>query len=516
MALHYKTCTIQYAAKTDGTPATGYVEFKPNTVLTETDTGIILNDYAIVGYLDETGKVTVSLLVCDSPGVEPTGWSWNIEEKIDGGSVWWFQIFDSMEEPINLKDLYIPGSVPPTVAVQGPKGDTGDKGDKGDTGPQGPEGPEGQAAVIVGNFDRDPADLPPDGYVPANWDSPGKPPADTQILVGQAFLYNPNGHLWSFVGQTVVVAGWQDIGMIVGPQGEKGETGPLSPEDIIAGANITVVINANDTVTISAPTPVVDHGNLQGLADDDHTQYHNNTRGDARYDSKGTANSAVAAHVAAADPHTQYLTADDVIPPEIAVVNDAPAAESITLWIDPDAPDYSGVALSDLDARYVNVAGDTMTGRLTLPQILMGDNVLMGADDINGLLIYNEDASALENVTCADPTSISHAATKRYVDSKVLGGEIPVNYGAVEAGSSLTYAVVFPVAFASPPQVVANLRHSVTLGTGYNNPGYGTSRVGILVSGITNQGCQITVSFDVATETSSATSLNWVAVGIVA
>ena len=27
----------------------------------------------------------------------------------------------------------------------------------------------------------------------------------------------------------------------------------------------------------------VDHGNLDGLADDDHTQYHNNTRGDARY-----------------------------------------------------------------------------------------------------------------------------------------------------------------------------------------------------------------------------------------
>lgn len=26
-----------------------------------------------------------------------------------------------------------------------------------------------------------------------------------------------------------------------------------------------------------------DHGNMDGLADDDHTQYHNNTRGDARY-----------------------------------------------------------------------------------------------------------------------------------------------------------------------------------------------------------------------------------------
>ena len=64
---------------------------------------------------------------------------------------------------------------------------------------------------------------------------------------------------------------------------------------------------------------VTDHGALTGLGDDDHTQYHNDARGDARYYTKaqvdtslagkentGVAASAVAAHVAAADPHTQY------------------------------------------------------------------------------------------------------------------------------------------------------------------------------------------------------------------
>ncbi len=30
-----------------------------------------------------------------------------------------------------------------------------------------------------------------------------------------------------------------------------------------------------------------DHGQLDGLADDDHTQYHNDTRGDARYSQLG-------------------------------------------------------------------------------------------------------------------------------------------------------------------------------------------------------------------------------------
>lgn len=69
------------------------------------------------------------------------------------------------------------------------------------------------------------------------------------------------------------------------------------------------------------------HGDLTGLADDDHSQYHNDVRGDARYsqlghghaianvtglqaalDGKETAGT-VAAHEAAGDPHPQYLTA---------------------------------------------------------------------------------------------------------------------------------------------------------------------------------------------------------------
>lgn len=52
--------------------------------------------------------------------------------------------------------------------------------------------------------------------------------------------------------------------------------------------------------------PVTDHGNLTGLADDDHTQYHTDARGDARYDAIGTAATAVSNHEAALDPHAQY------------------------------------------------------------------------------------------------------------------------------------------------------------------------------------------------------------------
>ncbi len=67
-------------------------------------------------------------------------------------------------------------------------------------------------------------------------------------------------------------------------------------------------------VGASGGSGVTDHGDLTGLADDDHAQYLNTTRGDARYSQLGHTHSyetagAVAGHEAAADPHPQYLTA---------------------------------------------------------------------------------------------------------------------------------------------------------------------------------------------------------------
>ena len=54
---------------------------------------------------------------------------------------------------------------------------------------------------------------------------------------------------------------------------------------------------------------LADHGGLAGLTDDDHPQYHNDARGDARYDPLGASSAAVAAHESAPDPHPTYLTA---------------------------------------------------------------------------------------------------------------------------------------------------------------------------------------------------------------
>jgi hypothetical protein len=90
------------------------------------------------------------------------------------------------------------------------------------------KGDEGQAAIIVTDFSRDPADLPASGLIPADWDGPGSPPQDIQFIIGWAALHRPTGDLWSFVGANIP-SGWLNVGPVVGPVGDTGPTGPLGP-----------------------------------------------------------------------------------------------------------------------------------------------------------------------------------------------------------------------------------------------------------------------------------------------
>lgn len=53
------------------------------------------------------------------------------------------------------------------------------------------------------------------------------------------------------------------------------------------GAGVSVA-NGIGKTTVTIPGTITDHGALTGLGDDDHPQYHNNARGDARYPLKHT------------------------------------------------------------------------------------------------------------------------------------------------------------------------------------------------------------------------------------
>ena len=61
----------------------------------------------------------------------------------------------------------------------------------------------------------------------------------------------------------------------------------LSPTITLAGdasGSVTLTDLADGTLTVALSTPVItDHGGLGGLGDDDHPQYHDDARGDARY-----------------------------------------------------------------------------------------------------------------------------------------------------------------------------------------------------------------------------------------
>lgn len=96
-----------------------------------------------------------------------------------------------------------------------------------------------QMTDIVGTFGytKTPADLPPNGYIPANWDNSGAPVFAIQMKEGQALSYRPTdtsnpqyGDVFVYVGTNFVATGWTNIGSIHGPVGPQGETGPAGAQ----------------------------------------------------------------------------------------------------------------------------------------------------------------------------------------------------------------------------------------------------------------------------------------------
>jgi Collagen triple helix repeat (20 copies) len=157
---------------------------------------------------------------------------------------------------------------------------------------------------------------------------------------------------------------------------------------------------------------------------------------------------AVSAHAGAADPHTAYQLESEKgqasgyaaldatgkvplaqLPPissaaEVEVDNTVPVVPEVLLWVDPtDAGNGSDWAA--MDGRYVNVNGDTMAGPLA-----MGNQKITGlADATAATEAMNRQASDARYLQLAGgtitgavnvptPTATTHATTKAYVDGK--------------------------------------------------------------------------------------------------
>lgn len=123
------------------------------------------------------------------------------------------------------------------TGATGPKGDTGDTGPTGATGATGAPGADGQDGKTILYGTAAPTTEGVDG--------------DFYIRTTTNYIYGPKA------GGT-----WPAGVSLVGPQGPAGADGAPGAD----GAD-----------------GATDHGALTGLADDDHTQYHTDARGDARY-----------------------------------------------------------------------------------------------------------------------------------------------------------------------------------------------------------------------------------------
>jgi hypothetical protein len=90
-----------------------------------------------------------------------------------------------------------------------------------------------------------------------------------------------------------------------------------------------------------------DHGSLTGLSDDDHTQYHNNARGDLRYPSIAalTAVQTTATNAASAASDA-YTLADQA--------NDAVALTKPIIFLEEGAPLPTDTPVSTVVLRYVD------------------------------------------------------------------------------------------------------------------------------------------------------------------
>lgn len=123
--------------------------------------------------------------------------------------------------------------------------------------------------------------------------------------VNQAGWYDPAGNaytMWAYKVSITVTQGNQTLTWEQAVQPLTGQATvdldevPDGPIGAPVSAPLPAVLSVNGStghVTVSAGAGVSDHGALTGLADDDHTQYLNNTRGDVRYYTKSQVDTSL-------------------------------------------------------------------------------------------------------------------------------------------------------------------------------------------------------------------------------
>lgn len=165
--------------------------------------------------------------------------------------------------------------------------------------------------------------------------------------------------------------------------------------------------NTEDRLDVLESTPdsvsgATDHGALTGLADDDHTQYHNNARGDARYSKLGhthtrtttigaTFDGRGAALVAGAKCYVRVPVACTIV--EATALADVSGSVVVDVWKDT----YANYPPTDADsitaAAPITISSATKSTDTTLTgwttSVAAGDVIAFNIDSCNTITQLN-------------------------------------------------------------------------------------------------------------------------------
>lgn len=227
--------------RANGDPARGGVLLTPSVAITGPDDVMLSATQRID--LDADGSFEVDLPATDDPEWTPTGWVWQIEERIPGGRTWAFELTGDADisdlAPVDVPDSYLPWEISATATTGLPGTDadvevtgtapqltfefTVPRGDKGDTGDPGPT-----TDLSIGTVTT----LPPGSQATA--DITGTPPTLTL-----------------------------DLGL---PEGDQGDTGPANELSIGTVTTLSPGASATATITGTPPSQKLDLGIPQGAA----------------------------------------------------------------------------------------------------------------------------------------------------------------------------------------------------------------------------------------------------------
>lgn len=272
----------------------------------------------------------------------------------------------------------------------------------------------------------------------------------------------------------------------VGPKGDNGNDGADGVGVPVGGTTGQVLAkNSNadyDTEWVDQTGGggggVTDHGLLTGLADDDHTQYHNDTRGDARYEAK---NSNIQSHISStSNPHG--VTAAQVGLSEVDNTSDADKPISTATQtaldgkVDENAPitgatktkityDAKGLVTGGTDATTADIADSSNKRYVTDAQLAVIGNTSgtnTGDQDLSGYeLLSNKDNGSLAASSTLYPTS---GAVKSAVDAKADIAGDTFTGAVIPSVVALTDASTIAVNAALGNQFTVTLGGNRTLG----------------------------------------------------